>query len=788
MLFLVVVGSLVLFVVSEKTPLHFSRTARRAFWYLLSCALFLWLVRWMQSLETLGHLWIMITAVRVAPGCIGASSRLFPSCSCLYVCLKHRVQVVAASVVEDEYRKKTGLTPMDIEGSRALRMRCRSPQGQGHSERIMDIVNAITRGKGYTAGTKQLVSRVSGATKKLQRGLHRVLQVASKDELNFIICSVNVAAVLEVANDKTIKMLVGRCDILETVSRAAIVDGLQKIGLRHRWQRQEWARDIILRTTGIQLTYFKAYIDDGGDYHSMYKLMYNDLQWEIREQVEKHIRVQAEGLMRQMRSLEIQGPKPPGIVLKILSDVDDTVFSSGGSFPAGVDARYPRKSYYPGVLALYSAMDRHFARKFGHLLSMLEGGSLATPRNGGPHEGGSGVGGVGGVDGDISGDTDVSLAAGVAVSSNSNDVNANLDAIADPDTDKNRTPAIQVPGKSRQIPPATSMPSLRIPAPPLTSPAPPPSPEYFMLGDLRTPREGTYSLATMNKVGMLGAAPVHQEGSNLVLLSARPESYKGLTESESYRKYFEPLVVRGDLDTSPTMLLGSLDSGPKALIKLFFGSSDQFKSKTAIDALYQQLATKKLSRFKEYAALYPEATFVYVGDNGQGDVLCAEALANNRDIRSRLMACFIHKVASAMSTLSIFRKHDSSSEDIQLLWREKGIHLKKTHLGMARTAYELNLIGIDDLRKVANSAVGEFSRIVARYEGRHTGRYLEKVAKQDLNPDIFLINLTLKAKGFQGRSLVPLVAVDSYSRDEATFQDKSSDGGPTRTGEFMMMD
>ena len=648
----------------------------------------------------------------------------------------------------------------------------------------MDIVNAITRGKGYTAGTKQLVSRVSGATKKLQRGLHRVLQVASKEELNFIICSVNVAAVLEVANDKTIKMVVGRCDILETVSRAAVVDGLQKIGLRHRRQRQEWARDIILRTKGIQLTYFKAYIDDGGDYHSMYKLMYNDLQWEIREQVEKHIRVQAEGLIRQMRALEIQGPKPPGIVLKILSDVDDTVFSSGGSFPAGVDSRYPRKSYYPGVLALYSAMDRHFARKFGHLLSMLDGGSFVTPRNGG-REGGSGVGG------DISGETgSVSLAPGVAVSlsSNSNAVNADVSANANGATGSKRTPTVQVPTKSRQIQATTSMPSLRVAVPPLTSPAPPPSPEYFTLGDLRTPREGTYSLATMNKVGSPGAAPVHQEGSNLVLLSARPESYKGLTESESYRKYFEPLVIRGDLDTSPTMLLGSLDSGPKALIKLFFGSSDQFKSKTATDALYQELATKKLSRFKEYAALYPEATFVYVGDNGQGDVLCAEALANNRDIRSRLMACFIHKVASAMSTLSIFRKHDSSSEDIQLLWREKGIHLKKTHLGMARTAYELNLIGIDDLRKIAHSAVGEFSRIAARYEGRHPGRHLEKVAKQDLNPDIFLINAALKAKGFHNRSLIPLVTVDSSSRDEATFQNRKSDGEATEMDEYMVMD
>ncbi len=34
-------------------------------------------------------------------------------------------------------------------------------------------------------------------------------------------------------------------------------------------------------------------------------------------------------------------------------------------------------------------------------------------------------------------------------------------------------------------------------------------------------------------------------------------------------------------------------------------------------ALYQQLAAKKLSRFREYAALFPEACFVLIGDNGQ---------------------------------------------------------------------------------------------------------------------------------------------------------------------------
>ena len=33
--------------------------------------------------------------------------------------------------------------------------------------------------------------------------------------------------------------------------------------------------------------------------------------------------------------------------------------------------------------------------------------------------------------------------------------------------------------------------------------------------------------------------------------------------------------------------------------------------------LYHALADKKLSRFKEYAALYPECCFVFLGDNGQ---------------------------------------------------------------------------------------------------------------------------------------------------------------------------
>lgn len=313
------------------------------------------------------------------------------------------------------------------------------------------------------------------------------------------------------------------------------------------------------------------------------------------------------------------------------------------------------------------------------------------------------------------------------------------------------------------------IPQLRVlPSHEPTGMIPPNSPEYYMLGDLMTPRDtSNFPVTRLNKYNAASSVD-HQEGSNLVLLSARPESYKGLTESESYRKYFQPLVERGDLGTSPTMLLGSLDSGPRALFTLFFGGSnsntpENIKSKTATDALYQTLASKKLSRFREYASLYPEAAFVYVGDNGQGDVLCAEALGNNREFKRKIVASFIHKVAGTMSTLSIFRKEDSTSSDIQEAWRIRGIHLKKTHLGMAKTAYDLDLISIEDLKKISTSAVGEYLRISSRYSGRHAGRNLDKVATNDLNPDIEIINKILIS---EGQEAVPLATFEYENEGE----------------------
>ena len=46
--------------------------------------------------------------------------------------------------------------------------------------------------------------------------------------------------------------------------RAAMLDALQKIGMRHRPSRQRWATEILRATRGEDLTRLKAYVDDGG--------------------------------------------------------------------------------------------------------------------------------------------------------------------------------------------------------------------------------------------------------------------------------------------------------------------------------------------------------------------------------------------------------------------------------------------------------------------------------------------------------------------------------------------
>lgn len=98
-------------------------------------------------------------------------------------------------------------------------------------------------------------------------------------------------------------------------SRAALLDALQKVGMRWRPMRQRWASNILLSTHGRELTRLKSYVDDGDDYQTLYKMVYNDFQGETQRSVLQHISTQGQVALQELQT--VAPTAPPGVCLKV---------------------------------------------------------------------------------------------------------------------------------------------------------------------------------------------------------------------------------------------------------------------------------------------------------------------------------------------------------------------------------------------------------------------------------------------------------------------------------------
>ena len=117
-------------------------------------------------------------------------------------------------------------------------------------------------------------------------------------------------------------------------------------------------------TRGLELTRLKSLLDDGGDHHSFFRLAYHDLQGVYRTAVLQHVAAEGDALLAAWSSAHPGGP--PGVTLKVVSDIDDTLVCSAGHYPAGVDRRLPKGCPYPGACALLNELDA------GHALRVSE--------------------------------------------------------------------------------------------------------------------------------------------------------------------------------------------------------------------------------------------------------------------------------------------------------------------------------------------------------------------------------------------------------------------------------
>jgi len=204
-----------------------------------------------------------------------------------------------------------------------------------------------------------------------ERDIISIFEEAEPRTLNYLISHVKLGLIFYKVKDhrdtyggqsrtELIELLaVNRVSVLTVLSKVLVLSALQMLKLSANARAEYWARNIILRTYQDDLSELKSFMDSKGDYFSMNRLVFDDIrQPTIMHDILTHIKKQSDVQRAHMRMKTKKSKlRATKAWRKVLSDVDDTLTSSGGSYPAGIDKRFTKKVVYPGVLSFYRELD-----------------------------------------------------------------------------------------------------------------------------------------------------------------------------------------------------------------------------------------------------------------------------------------------------------------------------------------------------------------------------------------------------------------------------------------------
>lgn len=192
----------------------------------------------------------------------------------------------------------------------------------------------------------------------------------SKDELNWFMRHAPIALILYKVKDHKVAGRTHRSQLLallakervielELHSKACLLDALQRLKLNAHPLIAYYVKTIISSTKGDDLSELKCMTDAKGDINSMHKLVFCDIRnadtrAEILQYITKQANIQA---AHQLIRSKAGRRRVKFAWRKILSDIDDTLTCSGGSWPKGMDTSYPKHILYPGVVAFYRELD-----------------------------------------------------------------------------------------------------------------------------------------------------------------------------------------------------------------------------------------------------------------------------------------------------------------------------------------------------------------------------------------------------------------------------------------------
>jgi hypothetical protein len=197
-----------------------------------------------------------------------------------------------------------------------------------------------------TIAQREIESLLAGHTDRHdERVILRILGQVDAAELDATVRGLDLRRLVGSVDDRRVgpknrtallELLAGeRLVDLGVEARAALTRALQRGRTDARDERAIVA--IFRGTRGEDLTTLKERIDGAPDHRDLHQLVYRDVDTAAhREELLAHIA--AEGRAR------------PVAGTKLLSDIDDTVYANWK------DERFPKKTIYPGVRALYRAL------------------------------------------------------------------------------------------------------------------------------------------------------------------------------------------------------------------------------------------------------------------------------------------------------------------------------------------------------------------------------------------------------------------------------------------------
>ena len=205
---------------------------------------------------------------------------------------------------------------------------------------------------------------------QIEHNIITIFEEVPEEQLNFIITKVQLGRIFYKVKDHKIARRFNRTKLLELLAvtrqkelgvyaKAMLLHALQVMKLSAHPLCEMYVKNIILSTKEDSLSDLKCITDSKGDIYSMHKLIFEDIHDKsIQQEILNYILLQARIQQGHNTIRSKKGKKRSRLAWKkIVSDVDDTLTCSGGSYPAGVDTSYPKKAVYPGVLAFYRELD-----------------------------------------------------------------------------------------------------------------------------------------------------------------------------------------------------------------------------------------------------------------------------------------------------------------------------------------------------------------------------------------------------------------------------------------------